>query len=621
MSVKLKKIRLRNFRCYESEISVDIDDLTLLVGKNDCGKSTILDALAIFFEEAKLDQGDATISGDQKDVSIICEFDEVPDSLIIDADYPTTLEGEYLLNGENRLEIHKVYDGSLVTPKPTGTFASALHPTADGAGDLLLLKNSDLKARATDLELDLEEIDARVNTLLRRSIWESIEDLALDIQKIPLDQEAAKKIWEQLRNYIPAFALFKSDRPSTDQDPEAQDPMKAAVSEAIKAKEAELKVITDHVEREVTEIAEETVAKLKEMDPSLAGELRPTFSKPNWKGVFKMGLTGDEDIPINKRGSGVRRLILINFFRAKAEQRATAKGSTSVIYAVEEPETSQHPANQRMLISAFRQLAETPECQVLLSTHTPVLAKLAPLDQLRYIDVAEDGRRTILEGSDETYERIAKSLGVLPENDVKLFIGVEGGNDINFLTRISSMLIQAGEDVPDLFQLEQEGEAIFFPLGGSNLALWKTRLEGLVRPEFYLFDRDTEPPAVSPHQETANEFNQRDGCLAVLTEKRETECYLHPDAIKAARPEVEVEFEDFDDVPALVARAVHDASESENAWDDLLDKKKGEKIRRAKRWLNSEAAEAMTRQMLDDRDPDGEVIGWLRQMAEMMAPA
>lgn len=619
--MKLKKVRLRNFRCYETETSIELDNLTLIVGKNDCGKSSILDALAIFFEEAKLEPGDATINGDQRDVGIICEFDELPDSLIIDADYETSLESEYLLNQDGLLEIHKTYDGSLKIPKLKGTFASAFHPTAVGAGDLLMLKNSDLKQRATDLGLDLEEIDARVNTLLRRLIWESVDELALDLQQIPLDQEAAKKIWDQLRTYLPAFALFKSDRPSTDQDPEAQDPMKAAVSEAIKAKETELKAITDYVEEEVTQIAEQTVARLKEMDPSLAGQLRPTFRPPNWKGVFKMGLTGDEDVPINKRGSGVRRLILINFFRAKAERLATAKGSTSVIYAIEEPETSQHPTNQRMLISAFRQLAETPDCQVIMSTHTPVLAKLAPINQLRYVSVEEDGQRTIYQGSEETYVRISKSLGVLPENDVRLFIGVEGGNDINFLTRISSMLVQAGEAVPDLFQMELDGEVIFFPLGGSNLALWKTRLEDLARPEFYLFDRDAEPPVVSPHQEDVDDFNQRPGCHAVLTNKRETECYLHPEAIKEARPEVEIEFGDFDDVPLLAARAIHDASESEYEWNELHDRKKEEKVRRAKRWLNTEAAEAVTREWLDQMDSDGEVIAWLQQMEDMIQSA
>jgi hypothetical protein len=55
---------------------------------------------------------------------------------------------------------------------------------------------------------------------------------------VPLNEDNAKKIWTELKKYLPAFALFKSDRTSTDQDPEAQDPLKAAEKEAVKAKEA-----------------------------------------------------------------------------------------------------------------------------------------------------------------------------------------------------------------------------------------------------------------------------------------------------------------------------------------------------------------------------------------------
>jgi len=294
--MKLVCVRLRNFRCYETETCVNTSDLTVLVGKNDAGKSAVFDALAIFFEESKLDSDDASISGDKKDVRIICEFDDFPESLVIDANYSTTLANEYLLNERGKLEIHKVYNGSLKTPKLTGTYARTVHPSAPEASDLLLLKNSELKQRAADLNIPTDSIDTRVNTQLRHQIWASVNDLQLVPQEIPLDQETAKKIWGQLCKYLPCFALFRSDRPSTDQDAEAQDPMKAAVKEALKEKEAELNSIADYVREEVRRIAEQTVDKLREMDPSLASELKPHFRPPNWANVFKISLTGSSTL-------------------------------------------------------------------------------------------------------------------------------------------------------------------------------------------------------------------------------------------------------------------------------------------------------------------------------------
>ena len=52
--MNLVRVRLRNFRCYKDEISIDIGDITAFIGKNDSGKSSILDALSIFFEENNL---------------------------------------------------------------------------------------------------------------------------------------------------------------------------------------------------------------------------------------------------------------------------------------------------------------------------------------------------------------------------------------------------------------------------------------------------------------------------------------------------------------------------------------------------------------------------------------
>jgi len=37
--MKLTRLRIRNFRCYKEEISIDFDDITAFVGKNYAGKS------------------------------------------------------------------------------------------------------------------------------------------------------------------------------------------------------------------------------------------------------------------------------------------------------------------------------------------------------------------------------------------------------------------------------------------------------------------------------------------------------------------------------------------------------------------------------------------------------
>ena len=46
--MKLKTLRLKNFRGYYEETSIDFSHLTAFVGKNYMGKSSILEALDIF---------------------------------------------------------------------------------------------------------------------------------------------------------------------------------------------------------------------------------------------------------------------------------------------------------------------------------------------------------------------------------------------------------------------------------------------------------------------------------------------------------------------------------------------------------------------------------------------
>lgn len=613
--MKLKKIRIRNFRCFDHETIIDFEDFTALVGRNDIGKSAILDALGLFFDEYSLDADDGCITGDKSDIGIVCEFSDLPSEFVIDADFRITPTEEHILNERGYLEIHRIFNGSLQKPKLSRTFLVAQHPSADQYADLLYLKNKELKARATELGVDLQNVDQRVNSAIRQAIWHSANDLNIQEKEIDIEKEDAKKIWITLSKQLPLFALFHSDRKSSDQDEEAQSPLKSAVDEALQAQEDSLNAITNFVRDRVMEIARTTVEKLREMDPSLAQELNPRFTKPNWAKVFGISLTDDSQIPVNKRGSGVRRLILLNFFRAQAEKRLANSEAPGIIYAIEEPETSQHPNNQKLLLSALRELTEQPGCQVIITTHTPVLTRDLPLSSLKFVSRDDRGCRIVHQGEDITYRNIAHSLGVIPDHNVRIFVGVEGVNDIDFLRGISKILNVAGEDVLDLGELEAEGKLIFIPLGGSNLSLWTHRLSGLNRPEFHLFDRDDQPPIRSRHQDTVDAIKLR-GATALLTGKREMENYLHVDAIHEPIG-VTIHSNDFDDVPQLVAEQIHTGSGSTIPWVNLDGDKKKKKISSVKRRLNTEAVLRMTPLRLTDSDPNSEVRSWLAEIRRL----
>ena len=190
---------------------------------------------------------------------------------------------------------------------------------------------------------------------------------------------------------MPLYSLFQSDRKNSDGDSEVQNPMKLAVQEILKDPilKASLDKVAQEVEKKLTDVSAKTLEKLNEMNPEIADSLTPIIPSPDslkWIDVFKsVSIACDEDIPINKRGSGVKRLVLLNFFRAEAERRKREENIPSIIYAIEEPETSQHPNHQRKLIEAFIELASAEKTQIILTTHSPSIVKLLDFEHLQLI--------------------------------------------------------------------------------------------------------------------------------------------------------------------------------------------------------------------------------------------
>jgi hypothetical protein len=615
--MKLRELKLNCFRGYNEETILDFEDLTLLIGRNDAGKSTILDALDIFFNDAKIEKDDSCVFGDPKQVQIACVFDELPESIIIDEAYPTSLKKEYLVREDGCLEICKSYDCTLTRPK-AGVSAKAFHPSGEKYSDLLTLKISDLKNRAKELDVNLDNTTKTISSAIRQAIW-SHEDQILSNKDINLASETGKKVWEQIQKNLPVFALFKSDRASTDQDAEAQDPMKIAVKEVIKKHETELSALVGRVEEELKQVSARTIEKIHEMNPELAQQLIPQVTTKSWDTLFGISLTGEDEIPINKRGSGIRRLILLNFFRAKAEGDSITKNA-GVIYAIEEPETSQHPNYQLMLLEAFEDLINREQCQIILTTHTPNLARKVNQNYLRLI-VQEEGKPVIYHGKEEdTLSRIVATLGAMPDHDIKVFFGVEGKNDINFFKNLSKILHQEENEIPDLELAEQSGHLVFIPLGGSNMDLWLSRLTKLSRPEFYFTDRDIEPPASPKYQKMIDAWNNQDKCTATCTTKKELENYIHTACIRKIAPTFPEVIGAFDDVPELLAEHLHNANpDALTQWDKLCDKKKAKKVSAAKRKLNEECVLDMNKTYLSEVDKGIELISWLKKIGKHLA--
>lgn len=607
--MRLVEVVLENFRGYAGRTPVEIGELTAFVGRNDAGKSTVLEALQIILGDGKIDGSDAHVYAPVgAEVVIECAFDDLPDSLTLDSGSSTTLAEELLLDERGRLRLRwswEIGEGGLGKEV---VCAVAEHPTAPTLSALLEKKNTELKALVKKVGVQ-GQCDQKNNASMRavlRARAREAGELALAVAEVSLAKEEGKAILKQLREELPLFVLFRADRPSTDQDAEVQNPMKVAVQAALEELAPEIDALKQRVREKSIEVADRTLDKLHDFDARLADSLSPEFADPKLDNAFKLSLVGDNGIAVNKRGSGVRRLVLFSFFRAEAERLQTESKGRGIIYAVEEPETAQHPNFQRRVVSALEELAEQEGRQVLLTTHSPGVAGLLPTDALRFVWAGEAG--SMVRSGDDVVPDIASTLGVIPDHRVRVFVCVEGPHDRAFLQAVCAAYRAAGEE---FVCLEPDPAVAFVLLGGSTLTEWVKShlLEHTNIPEFHLYDSD-----VTKYGESVTRVQARGAPhSARMTGKLEMENYLDPaviaETIQSAAGDVgPIAFGDQDDVEAIVAAAIPDQNGH--------PRKKLAK-RSLKHWLNRDVARAMTAEQWDARDPAGEIRDWLGQITEI----
>lgn len=612
--MRLEKVIIAGFRSYDAPFELEIDQAsTIIAGRNDAGKSSVLEALESFFEDI-VDTKDFAVRSVEP-ITISCQFSNLPDSVTIDANFSTSLQEEYLLDANGRLNVTKTW--TRARAKSPTVSVLAVHPTTtDGDLNLLDLKQAALKSKARSAEITASGVpvegDGRTNAAYRHAIWSSLIDsgnATLEEREVVLSKEDGLNVAKALAKYYPHFHLFRSDRASDESEPLAQDPVKLIVKEILDEHTEKLSELSSQIEEQINKKLSDVILKLSEVAPEMAASLKAQELAPKWPSAYgKAQFTDENDVPLARRGSGTRRLVLLSFFRAEAERDMPDSGNTyhrGVITAVEEPETALHSDLQKQIVSSLMDVGERADRQVLLTTHSANLLREVPATSIRYIRRESDGPRCVTAESPtrgkDLLESLNESLGIFTDHDVRCFLLVEGRRDKEGLVRLSrAMAERFGDDNLSLGHLEAQGRISFMPIGGGgNLSLWESNLSAFNRHEFYVIDSDRSShddelkPEVIELQTRAT-----DNRHVFILDRRELENYLTLESILSVHQELtgfESEFQvelasanswNYADIPTLVARAAHRANQdSQIAWENISEDKRSDKESKAKKRL------------------------------------
>ncbi|HEF2462096.1 TPA: AAA family ATPase [Campylobacter coli] len=275
----------------------------------------------------------------------------------------TSLESEYLLNQEKLLQIKKIWEKG----KLSKTYIVCDYPT-NWEKPLITLKIQDLRK----LLSKESEVNQNIKKEIRNFLF-SQESLSFKEQEIDISTKETDivSIYNKLKEKMPKFLLFKTDRTNTDKD------------------------------NEITQITNITSKELSSL--------------------FSYEFKSDNGVSFNKRGSGVKRLFLLSFFLEDAER----KHQSNMIYAIEEPETSQHPNYQRIIIESLKKLAQNKGRQILLTTHTPEIARMVNKENIIFIQKDDEDRRIVYHGDEIDIEILVDALSIIVPNSKALSKGRE----------------------------------------------------------------------------------------------------------------------------------------------------------------------------------------------------
>jgi len=550
--MRIHSISAKNYRPFAVLEEIRLGALSTIIGQNDAGKSNILNALKLFFQKGKAIIEEIDVhngANPDDDVEIEVAFTSLPEKIELEDGVETTLQEEKLVDNDGYLRIKKTYPRENLA-KPEISLLVYDFENDDFVG-LAELNEKKLNERCASAELDAPKSGRGITNKSKRDMLrEKAQEAGVELKMIELPLKPNDNLWKKIEPLLPEFNLFETDTKlgvgETTFQKEFRPIVKTATEQAevVEGKDALMGAIEDALQTEINVIFDQFK---KYSDSFTELTAKPEFL---WDKAVTLKILGkdqhDVEISLDRRGSGIRRLLMVAFFQYLVKKGH--EGIGDFIFAVEEPENCLHPGLQRELVTSFRELTDEG-FQVIISSHSPVFAGSSPKEHLSLV-VREAGVAKAVQFPDLDLVDVAEQLGVEPADQITGYaacIFVEGPDDITFFRTIAKKLKEDGH-----IQYDFEDKNIGFGIcGGDNLKHWINlkAMERLNSNFGVVVDSDRRSQGHAVPQRKLNwktECEGKGGMFFILR-KREIENYIHPKAIERSGKEIQ-EYDDFTDM-------------------------------------------------------------------------
>jgi putative ATP-dependent endonuclease of OLD family len=502
--MRLRKLQIENFRCLE-DVAIPLEDLTVLIGANGAGKSSMLRALDWFFNGGSLDLEDVYCEETDRAVSVAALFEDLDE-------LDKAALGAFAIDDSAWLRKSWSREDGLEVSGKRLAYLPFRDIRAVTRADDKKKKYNDLRSGAPHLNLPSAASGAAVLRALED--WESEHLDELDVVESLAESEfssmserfeylfapAVADAGDQVRDSRGALLVQLLGRLMVDAGEldtkvrDLEEKFTAKVQGLMTEAHAKgLELLSQRLSQGLRQYVPDAVVSLQPREMPVKVPSRPEIGMRVGDG----GFTTD----VLRQGHGFQRALLLATLQEIANREAQGD-QPSLLLGIEEPELYQHPTQARHVSNVLSGLAEakSKRMQVLFATHSPYFVDPIKFGRLRRFGKQQIGGRPNISVRVADRRTVIERLsGVHDPSDIPRKIGLTLKTSLaEAVFAPAVLLVEGPSDAGSIrgfaerlgIVLDGKGIALIPASGKNDLPLALAVLEEVGVPVFVVFDAD-----------------------------------------------------------------------------------------------------------------------------------